>query len=373
LCRPSLESLLNTSYKNYNIIIVDNGSTDASITYVTEKFRSIKVIYNKRKPGFAGGVNTGIEYAIEHGAEYIAIYSNDIKVIPQWIEYSLHGFYNNSNIGLVGFVEIQKENEELFYNYENTNNIPIFKEEKSVAGCLFICSAELFKNIGLMHEDYYMYGEDNDLFARILKSNYRIVQSTIPVWHYGEGFSMQNNFLSTWLAYRNALRFSIKNENLIMIFRMLISLLNQGCNPFYKPKIEHPSYLRLTRYNSIININLIIFFVSASRFAWCHRGKPAHTGLGAPAPLRPERCPSRFVKRLAHRAINSARQGQHIKNHLRHATGRSPPSPVGSVRARRVHRAIAAGPRTVPSHRPANSVGHQSLPVGVGATTGRRG
>ena len=101
-----------------------------------------------------------------------------------------------------------------------------------------------------------MYGEDNDWFYRINKAGFKILDTNIPVWHYGEGFSKNNKFLPTWYSYRNAIRFSIKNQSILLNIKMILSLLNQGCNVFLKK--NHPSIKRLQRYNPLLNIFLIM-------------------------------------------------------------------------------------------------------------------
>ncbi len=254
----SLKSLSNSTYENYKVVLVDNGSSDDSLSYVRNNYSDITVLPNAGKPGFAGGVNTGIKYALEHGAEYIAIFSNDIQVLPAWIELGLGVFEKENHAGLIGFTEIAKENEEKFFSSVVSRGTVQYREAKGAAGCLYMCTSELFRTIGFLDEDYYMYGEDNDLFSRIIKSGFKIIDTSVPVWHFGEGFSRGNKFLPTWLAYRNALRFSIKNESPFMVARMFLSLSNQGCNPFFKARKHDPSSMRLRRYNPLVNFILII-------------------------------------------------------------------------------------------------------------------
>lgn len=254
----SLKSLANSTYNNYKVVLVDNGSSDDSLSYVRDNYSDITVLANKGKPGFAGGVNTGIKYALEHGAEYIAIFSNDIQVLPTWIELVLEVFEKESHAGLVGFKEIAKENEAEFFSSVVSGDTVQHWDVKGAAGCLYLCSSELFRTIGFLDEDYYMYGEDNDLFSRILKSGFKIIETSVPVWHFGEGFSRGNKFMPTWLAYRNALRFSIKNESPLRVARMFLSLFNQGCNPLFKARKHDPSSMRLRRYNPLVNFMLII-------------------------------------------------------------------------------------------------------------------
>lgn len=254
----SLESLRNTKYRNYQVVLVDDGSTDGSLSYVKNNHDKITILDNNGKRGFAGSVNTGIRHALEHGASYIAVFNNDIRVLPEWIELTLNVFAKGKRIGLVGFTEIVKENEELFYNSTVSRDTIVCREVKRLAGCLYICSSEVFHSIGYFDEDYFMYGEDNDFFTRLTRAGYSIIETTIPVWHYGEGSSQNNKFMPTWLAYRNALRFALKNESFWGILMMLVSLLNQGCNIFLKESANGPNFKRLRRYNPVINFALIV-------------------------------------------------------------------------------------------------------------------
>lgn len=72
-----------------------------------------------------------------------------------------------------------------------------------------------------------------------------------------EGSSGSRKFFTTWIAYRNALRFAIKNKSFIGILRMFLSLLNQGCNVFWTKPVD-PNFKRLRRYNFIINFSFIV-------------------------------------------------------------------------------------------------------------------
>lgn len=254
----SLQSLEKSTYSNFKVVVVDNGSTDDSISYVSTNYSQFKVILNTGRPGFAGGVNSGIRFALKNDAEYIAIFSNDIKVQPSWIEQALDIFPKIPEAGLIGFKEILKENEQAFFSADPLRDGVECRDVQRTAGCLFLCPSTLFRTIGLLDEGYYMYGEDNDFFSRISKGKFKIIETSIPVWHFGEGFSRHNKFLPTWLAYRNALRFSIKNESPRRVLRMIISLANQGCNPLYKVRVYDPSSQRLRRYNPFFNFILLI-------------------------------------------------------------------------------------------------------------------
>lgn len=253
----SLPSLLKTKYKNFKIVVVDNGSTDGSTKYIKNNFQNIEVIHNKRSDGFAGGINSGIIYSQKKKADYIAIYSNDIKVKSYWLDKSIDCFLNIENLGILGFKEVLKDSPYYFNEHNALKKNNIIKN-KAIPGCLYLCKSDIFNKVGLFDETYYMYGEDNDFFYRVLKFRYQIYQSEIPVWHFGEGFSQKNKFLPTWYAYRNSIKFSLKNQNFYEKLRMFLFLIHIGCNPFFKKNKNDPVHKRMRRYNIFFNFLIIL-------------------------------------------------------------------------------------------------------------------
>lgn len=254
----SLPSLFRTSYANFHVVLLDDGSTDGSLEWLSAKFPEITILQNSGGKGFAGTVNTGIRYALSHNASYVAIFNNDVQVLPEWLDLIVPVFDSDVRTGLVGFTEITKEREEAFFGFSVTHTPVSFSEVQGLAGCLYLCRAEVFYKVGLFDEGYFMYGEDNDFFYRLIAAGFKLIQTNVPVWHYGEGSSQKNKLLPTWLAYRNALRFSVKNEHPVRVVRMILSLLNQGCNPFLKRPADHPVFKRMRRYNVIFNAFLIL-------------------------------------------------------------------------------------------------------------------
>jgi len=252
----SISSLMKTTYDNYYTVVIDDNSEDDSVEFIKRGYSSVKVLENENSKGFAGGVNTGIKYALGQGADYIAIANSDIKVLPEWIKRSLEIFYKIPDAGLIGFTEVPLHRSELFY--KNQNLKLEYKQVKSLPGCLYLCPSKVFKHIGFFDEKYYMYGEDNDFFIRLRKAGYLILQTNIPVWHYGEGATRDNGFMPTWLACRNALRCAIKNESVMGVFRILLALFYHGCNPFLDRKINEPVLKRMRRYNVLISLGLIL-------------------------------------------------------------------------------------------------------------------
>ena len=256
--RYSLPALTASSYPRFFCVLVDDGSTDGSVDFVKSQFSQLHVLFNGRGRGFAGSANTGIGYALTRHADYIAISNTDIKVGPGWIKSVLQVFRREESVGLVGFTEIPRDKEEVFEKNMDVN--PEYAAVSGVPGCLFVCRTSVFMEVGLFDEEYFMYGEDNDFFARLIKSGYGIVQTNIPVWHFNEGSGQSAGLINSWLTYRNAIRYALKNENALKAVRMCAALLYYGCAPLRFDRTGNPSLARIRRYNIFANL---LLFVSA--------------------------------------------------------------------------------------------------------------
>lgn len=74
--KECLDSLIKQSYKNFEIVFVDNGSVDESVSFVKKNYPNVKVIENKKNLGFAEGNNVGMRKA---RGKYIVIMNNDTR------------------------------------------------------------------------------------------------------------------------------------------------------------------------------------------------------------------------------------------------------------------------------------------------------
>lgn len=255
----SLPSLLATKFTDFRLLVVDDRSSDGTLDFMAASYPKVDAISSRRSPGFAGTVNSGIEYAYAHGAHVVAIANNDIMVPPEWLEAAMPLLKPDV---FVGFDELPLDHvTRTAWRGEMLRPDP--RVVPGIAGCLYLCPVSIFASVGLFDEGYFMYGEDNDLFFRLKKCGCTLVDSGIPVWHAGEGSAHAGKPAVTWLAYRNAIRFAIKNESFLGIIRIALSLLNQGCNPFLASDAASPNRRRLRRFALPIN-----FFIWAAALIW---------------------------------------------------------------------------------------------------------
>ena len=73
-----VESLQKISYKNFEIVIVDNGSDTKDVLKLEDKFEKVIVISNNNNLGFSGGNNIGINYALKQNSDFILLLNNDM-------------------------------------------------------------------------------------------------------------------------------------------------------------------------------------------------------------------------------------------------------------------------------------------------------
>ena len=77
-----LPSVTSTTFPNYELIVADNGSTDDSISFLTSKYPSIRLISFEKNMGFARGYNQALKQV---ESDYYVLLNSDVEVTPGWI------------------------------------------------------------------------------------------------------------------------------------------------------------------------------------------------------------------------------------------------------------------------------------------------
>ena len=194
------QHLNRTAYPNYELVLVDNCSTDDTAAYLKEvegRYKNVKIVLNKTNRGFAGGNNDGI--AVSDGA-YLVLLNNDTLVTRGWLTGMLKHF-RNRKVGLVGPVTNSICNEaKIRVDYTGTRGMHLFAmnytfrhmgEEYPHHGilvmfCLMI-SRELYDKAGPLDENYGtgMF-EDDDYSMVSKKLGYRnILAEDVFIHHFG--------------------------------------------------------------------------------------------------------------------------------------------------------------------------------------------
>ena len=80
-----LRSLRQIDYPNYEVVLVDNGSTDGSADRLAAAAPEVRLLRSESNLGFAGGCNIGIRDAMARGTDYVLLLNNDTLVAPDFL------------------------------------------------------------------------------------------------------------------------------------------------------------------------------------------------------------------------------------------------------------------------------------------------
>ncbi|MGD0654464.1 MAG: glycosyltransferase [Thermoguttaceae bacterium] len=203
LNKSCLSSILSkTDYPNYEVILVDNASTDGSREFALELSRSnnrVKAILNEENESFAKANNRAINSC---SGEYVVFLNNDTIVTCGWITRLLRHLKNDSSIGMIGPVSNAVGNEaKIDVTYTSLYFMDDFAERYcrrhdgetfDIPVLALFCAMikrSLLENVGLLDEcfDVGMF-EDDDLCMRIKKAGFRIVcAEDVFIHHFQQG------------------------------------------------------------------------------------------------------------------------------------------------------------------------------------------
>lgn len=263
----AIPSVCATSYPNYELVLVDNASTDDSVQYIQRAYPKLRVIRNERNLHWAGGNNVGIRDALERGFDWVVLINNDILVDPRWLGEAVRAAEWDVNIGLIGFNvigEFKKTPRDAFYAAREAYSRLEVHDTMVISGCALMVRADVFANIGLIDEVFEAYGEEDDFEKRAYEAGYRLVRINTPIWHYSEG---TNKILmplrSAYMSQRNLLRIIIKYRGYRFFIRSVFSLYKQVLLQFPGFDSENALHRRMRPSSSFVN-----FWIATAAIIW---------------------------------------------------------------------------------------------------------
>jgi GT2 family glycosyltransferase len=186
-CLTSLEK----QSLRHSVVLVDNGSIDDSVEIVAKKHSSVKIIKLPENTGFTGGVNTGIEYALKHGAEAVALLNNDAVAESKWLENLTKTLKKSKTCGIVTskFLSFDGKKIDSTGDIYTSWGLPYprgrdeldslkFGETEEIFGAsggASLYRAEMLKEIGLFDQKYFAYLEDVDLSWRAQLAGWKVL------------------------------------------------------------------------------------------------------------------------------------------------------------------------------------------------------
>ncbi|MDR2539635.1 MAG: glycosyltransferase family 2 protein [Chlamydiales bacterium] len=259
-CLTSLHSL---DYSNYQIVVVDNGSTDGSISAIKLQFPHHLLIENQTNLGFTGGNNIGIRYALDHKADFILLLNNDTKVSSDLLKHFILGFQEFPQAGILGAKICLMQNESKLDHFGGTWNpkkgifdligLHALDENWNEAFCIdYVCGAammikkEVFEQIGLLESRFFLIWEESDFCMRAKHKGFQIISyPSAKIWHkVSASFKGKTHNIYFW--WRNRLLWIERN----CAFHQLLSIYI---------RVLIPEILQLLKIYSLKSTQFICF------------------------------------------------------------------------------------------------------------------
>ena len=232
LLKKHLSSVVNTEYSDFEILVVDNGSTDKSVEYLEKNFPNIKIVKSDTNLGFGKGNNLGVSKYPEYDA-YVFL-NNDVSVQSNWLNELVKVAQSDKSIGAVGpkiLYSKQKDGKDIinsagmrvdphfmaYDRYEGEIDGKEFNTTEQVdclTGGVLLVKKEVFEKIKGFNPKMFLYYEDVDLCLRIKDAGYKL-------YYCGSSVVYHDHMASTrgmGSSKRNLL--SMKNRYISIVSRM---------------------------------------------------------------------------------------------------------------------------------------------------------
>ena len=253
--RDCVDSVLASTYRDFKIYLVDNGSERPVIDAVKERYGphpQIEIIENGKNLGYAEGNNVALRLA---HSEFIVLLNNDTVVEPGWLEPLLEKMEDPS-VGACQPKLLNMGDHSLFdysgaaggyidrygYPFLRGRILDIVEKDRGqydtdvlldwCSGAAFMVRKSALDEVGLFDPMLFMYGEENDLCWRMKKCGYciRFAHRSV-VYHAGMGSTRKRPIFRLHLNYRNGIILLIKNLTVfelisLMPARVLLDLIN---------------------------------------------------------------------------------------------------------------------------------------------------
>lgn len=245
-----INSILDSSFKNFEIIVVDNDSKDGSVEELERVFNNkITLIKLNDNLGFSGANNIGIEYAKENNFDYIMLLNNDTVIDKDMISIMIESskyhnclvspkiyYYDNKNIiWSAGGTINWKKGLPIQYgiNEEDENENGKLMNIEFATGCCLLIPIEAINDVGFLSEEYFLYYEDTDYSCRVINAGHKILYNSEAIMYHKVSASTggEKSLMYWYYMTRNRLIFNKKfnkkktNANLYFYSTAAIKLL----------------------------------------------------------------------------------------------------------------------------------------------------
>lgn len=244
-----IRSLAGLRYRNYRIILVDNGSTDDSLEQVRQlNVAQLEVIENGANLGYAEGNNRGIHAALAAGSDYILLLNNDTIVDPDLCGCLIRAARESAAAGVFGariyymdrpdviwFAGARWNPVQLRFDYPG-QGLRESEFHQAEVTTDYACGAAMFfraavaRTIGVLDQRFFLVYEESDWCMRARRRGFECeMVADAHVWHkVGASFSGEESALRTYFSARNRLLWTERNLPIASHLRVVMQSLRSA-------------------------------------------------------------------------------------------------------------------------------------------------
>lgn len=222
-----IEAVLASDYKDFDVYVVDNASTDDSVEAVRMRFgQKVQLLCNCENLGGSGGFNTGLRKIRQMDYKYVLCLDNDAQVTPTAIG-ALRDFLEmHPEVGMAGSKVFHTQYPEyiqqmglrirfdcfsaetLYADRLDGEDIPKVVYCDTVAACSVMLPMKVLREVGLMPEDNFIYWDDMEWGYRVSKSGYKVAAvGASKVYHEMGAHTRRETTFAEYYHWRNSLNF----------------------------------------------------------------------------------------------------------------------------------------------------------------------
>ena len=240
LLQKCLESLSNVNYKNLEIIIVDNNSTDDSVEFVTKNHPSIILVKLDKNKGFAEPNNIGAKIA---KGQFLLFLNNDTVVTENFISEMINAIITDKKIAICQSLLLKPNGDidssgdfldDLGIVYNSKTKIDHIREISSARGASMLIRANIFEKLHGFDEKFFVSFEDVDLCWRAWILGYRTLMiPTSIVYHLAGSTIKKIKSEIAFHGFKNQLAMKVTNfEPILGIKNMILFFCIYGTREF---------------------------------------------------------------------------------------------------------------------------------------------
>ncbi len=233
-----LETLCRLDYDNFEIIVVDNNSTDGTVKEIRACFPNVRCYQSDENSGFTGGYNMGIECASRSEPDYYFLINNDTTLEPKTLATLVQTMEQNPEIGIASPQVLQYQNPKTIWAaggkissalrstqhlHVGAAQLPLPSapfEVDYLPGCSLLIRSNLIEEVGFFDDRFFAYGEDVEYCMRVSERGYKLV--CVPasrLWHKCSNSSERVKPLVLYYYFRNNLIIAGKDDSLFRYVR----------------------------------------------------------------------------------------------------------------------------------------------------------